>query len=151
MPKAYDIMTSFRKNLSAPVKKERILCQKTQKKSYGDYVRGIPNLDSITPADLILSASRALLCEIRPNMRKISIEYLKDQRKMILYFYYDSPPSQEELDYDPFGAIITEMSADFSEEVDWEEKIIVLPYPHRMPDKGICVYRRYEPSPKDVQ
>lgn len=112
-------------------------------------MKGIPSPENVTQSDLILSANRALLCEIRPNMRKISVEYFRDQRKIVLYFYYNSAPSQDELDYDVVGVISTEMSCDFPQEINWEEKIIVLPYPNRLPDKGICVYRRYEPSPDD--
>ena len=116
--------------------------------TYGEVMKGIPSPENITRTDLIMSANRALLCEIRPNMRKIDVEYLKNHRKIKLYFYYDTPPSQEELDYDVFGNILTEMSCDFPDEIAWEEKIIVLPYPKKLPDNGVCVYRRYEPSPE---
>lgn len=110
-------------------------------------MQGIPEPEAITNIDLILSANRALLCEIRPNMRKVSVEYLKDQKKIILHFYYDKSPTQEELDYDVFGVISAEMSCDFPLEISWEENIIVLPYPNKLPEVGVCVYRRYEPSP----
>lgn len=109
-------------------------------------IEGMPSPEAITKTDLILSANRALLCEIRPNMRKVSVEYDRNQSKITLYFYYDLPPTQEELDYDVFGVISAEMSCDFPREINWEEKIIVIHYPGRLPDTGICVYRRYEPS-----
>lgn len=110
-------------------------------------MKGIPNLDEISWADLILSANRALQCEIRPNMRRISVEYLKEEKKIIMYFFYDTPPTQEDLDYDVEGTVTAEMSADFPSEIEWEEQSIVLPYPKRLPGLGICVFRRYEPSP----
>ncbi|MBA3603069.1 MAG: hypothetical protein H0W50_05390 [Parachlamydiaceae bacterium] len=111
----------------------------------------IPNFNEIDRSYLILCANSALLCEIRPNMRHISIEYLKDEKKIRIYFFYDTPPSQEDLDYDVEGTIIAEMSADFPDEMQWEERSVVLPYPQRLPDVGICVYRRYEPSlPEDL-
>lgn len=109
-------------------------------------MEGIPKPEDITSIDLILSANRALLCEIRPNMRKVAVEYLKDQQKILLYYYYNEPPSQKELDYDVVGTISTEMSCDFPFEINFEEYIIVIPYPGILPEKGICVYRRYEPS-----
>lgn len=115
------------------------------------YMEGMPNLENIDRVDLILSANRALLGEVRPNMRRVCIEYLKNEKKMILYFFYDSPPTQEELDYDVEGTISVEMSCDFPEELNWEEKSFVLPYPAKIPDKGISVFRRYEPSPPDEQ
>ena len=112
-------------------------------------MEGIPRLEKISRVELILSANRALLCEVRPNMRKVSVEYIKNEKKIVLYFYYDSQVSQEELDYDVFGVISAEMSCDFPQEIEWEEKLIVLPYPNKLPEEGICVYRRYEPSPKE--
>ncbi len=84
-------------------------------------------------------------------MRKISVEYINEEKRFIIYLYYDKPLSQEELDYDVAGTIIAEISSNFPDSIDihWDDKIIVLPYPDRIPDKGICVYRRYEPSPEN--
>lgn len=110
-------------------------------------MEGMPDLDNISRADLILSANRALLGEIRPNMRKICVEYLKNERKIILYFFYNSPPTQDELDYDVQGIISVEMSCDFPDELIWEERSIILPYPEKLLSKGICVFLRYEPPP----
>jgi hypothetical protein len=107
----------------------------------------IPSCEDITNADLILSANRALFCEIRQYMRKINIVYNKNKKLITLIFYYESPPSKDELDYDVFGTISAEMSTDFSKDINWEEKVIVIPYPNKLPDQGICVFRRYEPDP----
>ncbi len=106
-----------------------------------------PSLDDIS--DLVFYTNRALQCEIRPNMRKISVEYFKKEKRFIIYLYYDKPMTKEELDYDVAGTIIAEISSNFPDSIDihWEDKIIVLPYPNRLPDKGICIYRRYESSP----
>ena len=68
---------------------------------------------------------------------------------MILYVYYDKPLTQEELDYDAAGIILTEVMSNFPQKLEWQEKIIILPYPKKIPETGICVYSRYEPSPKD--
>lgn len=106
-----------------------------------------PNLENIS--DLVFFTNRALQCEIRPNMRKISVEYVKEEKRFILYLYYDKPLTKDELDYDIAGTIIAEISSNFPDAIDihWEDEVIVLPYPSKLPDKGICVYRRYEPSP----
>ena len=108
-----------------------------------------PNLNNIS--DLILYTNRALQCEVRPHMRKISVAYNNQERRFILYVYYDRPLTQKELDYDIAGTIIAELSSDFPDSLSvfWEDRIIVLPYPQRLPNEGFCVYRRYEPSPKD--
>ena len=103
--------------------------------------------EEITDADLILSANRALLCEVRVNMRRIYVEYLESEKKIVVHFFYDSPPTQEDLDYDVEGTILTEMSCDFFGDIQWDNKSIVLPYPERISNGGICVFCRYEPTP----
>lgn len=114
-----------------------------------DHSRGVdePTLNEITDPDLILSANRALLCEIRANMRRIYVQYLKNEKKIILHFFYDTPPTQDALDSDVEGIILTEMSCDFAGDIEWDTKSIVLPYPERIPNVGICVFCRHEPTP----
>ena len=99
-------------------------------------------------SDLILYTNRACLGEIRPNMRQISIQYIKETKTVILYVYYDRPLTQEERDYDVVGTILAEIISDFPQELEWQEKIVVSPYPERIPDQGLCVFQRYEPSLK---
>ena len=108
-----------------------------------------PNSIPITRAKLILSANRALLCEIHPNMREIDVEYIEEMDTINFYVYFDSPATDDEKD--SVGAMVTEMISDFPQALDlfWNENVIVLPYPNRIPNKGICVYRRYEPTPED--
>lgn len=108
-----------------------------------------PNLENVT--DLIISTNGGLLCEIRPNMRQVSVEYIKKERRCILYLFYDKPLTQEEEDYDVPGTIIADFSCDFpdSHGVIWDEEIIVVPYPAKIPQKGICIFRRYEPGLND--
>lgn len=104
-----------------------------------------PNPDR--DSDLILYANRACLGEIRPNIRQISIQYIKNKKTILLSVYYNKPLTQEEEDYDVSGTILTEIMSDFPQELEWKDEVIVLPYPARIPDIGICVYRRYEPPP----
>lgn len=121
------------------------------KKEHRELVNSMPNIENIL--DIVFYTNRALQCEIRPNMRKISVEYIKNEKKFVLYLYYDKPQTQEELNYDVAGTIIAEISSNFPNSLDikWEDEVVVLPYPARMPDKGICVFRRYEPSPPEEQ
>jgi hypothetical protein len=104
-----------------------------------------PNLNDIS--DLVFFTNRALQCEIRPNMRKVSVKYIESEKRFILYLYYDKPLSEDELNYDVAGTIIAEISSNFSNSIDinWEDKIVVIPYPEKLPDEGVCIYRRYEP------
>ncbi len=110
-------------------------------------MQNLPNPED--RSDLICYTNRALLCEIRPNMRQVSIEYIKEKKTIIFYVYYDKPLTQEEEDYDVAGTILAGIISDFpQEDLHWEGQIIVSPYPERLPDKGICVFRRYESSPE---
>lgn len=109
------------------------------------FMKGIPKTSEISRAHLILAANGALLCSVHPNMREIAVEYDKENKKIIIFVYFDNNPTDSQVD--DVGSISTEMSCQFPEEIIWEENIVVLPYPSRIPNKGICVYRRYEPSP----
>lgn len=102
-----------------------------------------PKIDS----DLILYGNRVCLGEIRPNMRQISIQYIEAINTIQLRIYYDKPLTQEEIDYDVSGTILTEIISDFPQELEYRDEVVMLPYPNRILDNGICIYRRYEPSP----
>lgn len=108
----------------------------------------VPDLNDIS--DLVFYSNRALQCEIRPNMRKVSVEYNDKEKKFTLYLYYDKPLTEEEKNYDVAGTIIAEISSNFpnSLQIFWEDKIIVKPYPEKLSEEGICIFRRYEPNPK---
>lgn len=115
--------------------------------NYGDEMKVEPKPNLENMLDLVFFSNRALQCEIRPNMRKISVDYIQEEKRFILYLYYDKPLTQEEIDYDVAGTIIAEISSNFPNAIDikWEDKIMVLPYPNILPNEGICIYRRYEP------
>ena len=100
------------------------------------------------PFELICSVNKAFLCEIRPNMRRASAEYIKEEKRFILYIFWDKPMTQEEENYDISGTILTDIGCDFLDpDVSWEDENIVVPYPQRLPEKGISIFRRYEPTP----
>lgn len=105
-------------------------------------LEAIPDPENIY--DLVFYGNRALLGEVRPNMRKISIEYLKDIKTVILYIYFDKELTQEEIEYDIPGAIIAEICSDFPQRLFWKDEVFIIPYPDVIKEKGICIYRRYE-------
>lgn len=100
---------------------------------------------AITNASLILSANRALLSEVRPNMRKVSVDFNQNDNTITLYIYLDGHLTEEESESDFSGIILAEMMADFPQEIDWKDEVIIIPYPNEIPKKGICVFQRYEP------
>jgi hypothetical protein len=101
-------------------------------------------MDEITNADLILSANRALLSEVRPYFRKVFVDYSKKESCITVYFYFDGPLSNEELDEDVSGIVLAQMIADFPQKLLWNDKVVILPFPMKIPNKGLCVYSRYE-------
>ena len=102
-----------------------------------------PNPEKID--DLVFYSNRGLWCEVRPNMRQVSVEYIPKEKKLVLYLFYDKPLTQEEEDYDVAWTILDEAFSDFTDpELIWEEEIIVVPYPQNLPQKGIPIFRRYE-------
>src|SRR5262249_23793100 len=86
------------------------------------------NNKEIKSWDLIFIAWRALLGEIRPNMRSIFIDYKKEEDKISVDFFYDTPPSEEDKNYDVEGTIIAEMISEYPDKV-WEHKSHIVPYP----------------------
>lgn len=109
----------------------------------------LPNPENTS--ELISFANRAMLGEIRPNIRSISIEYIKDTNTITLYFYFDRELTQAELDYDIPGTISAELIADYPSSlgINWKEEIIIIPYPKHVNEKGICIYSRYEATPDE--
>lgn len=103
----------------------------------------IPHPENVS--DLIIYATRACLGEIRPNIRKISIQYFREEKKVVLFVFCDKHFSQEELEYDVVGTILTEIISDFPQKLKWEQEVLVIPYPIKLPEKGVCIYQRYEP------
>lgn len=100
--------------------------------------------------ELIINANRAILGEIRPNIRKISIEYDKEIKTITLYFYFDAELTQKELDYDIPNTIISKLSKNFSRFTGLilKSKVFIIPYPTRIESKGISIYSRYEVIPE---
>jgi hypothetical protein len=60
-------------------------------------------------ARLRLSAMRALWGVVTPNLRKVSVQEKDDV--ILLYFYYDSEPSEQEVELSEDAA--TDVIADF--------------------------------------
>lgn len=93
-------------------------------------------------ANLICSASRALLGRITPNLRAV---YIIEKRKItfakfyILTFYYDKQPTEDEFE------LANLADTDFLGDIgNTEFKVNTLPYPMKISDKGLCIYHRYE-------
>jgi hypothetical protein len=99
-----------------------------------------------TDHELIAIATVDMLCSVRPNMREISVEFIRENKRIHVFVYFDRPPDAE--DIDQVSYIETEMMSRFPEEFDFTHCSVHLPYPKKILHRGICVYRRYEPNPE---
>lgn len=95
------------------------------------------------PYKLILSGTRALLSAVTPNIRRVSIAENDDL--ITLYFYYDEPPS--ELEVDESECVATEVIADFDRHYGINCVRKVVSYPERVNVEGYAIYARYEEDP----
>lgn len=93
------------------------------------------------------SIQRALIDNVTPNLRSVQVDTKNDL--ITLIFFYDEPPSEDELERASLAD--TEFISDFpSPEYKTDCKIVILPYPEPLPKDSLCVYKRYEPSPPET-
>jgi len=90
---------------------------------------------------LLLSGLRALLGNITPNVRRISIN--QDRTNLLLFFYYDMDPTEVEIELSEIAA--SEIIADFSEPFLINCERLVVKSPERINEEGDLLYSRYEP------
>lgn len=96
--------------------------------------------------DLLISAQRALLEKVTPNLRSVCLT--ASNECIELSFYYDHTPSEEEEELASLAD--AEFIADFpSPEYKTRFCQKIVPFPEKMPDVGFCIYQRYEPSPRN--
>lgn len=84
----------------------------------------------------------ALLGHITSNLRAVSVESRENELKTL--FYYDNPPSEDEREL--ANLVDTEFISDFPASTKTNFEIIHLPHTQRIPNQGLLVYLRYEPS-----
>lgn len=83
----------------------------------------------------------ALLGNITPNLRAVSVEC--EENKIKIIFYYQTPPSEEEQELASLAD--TEFISDFPPTFNTNFQIIHLPKSQAIPKRGFLVYLRYEP------
>ncbi|APC10566.1 MULTISPECIES: hypothetical protein [Providencia] len=90
---------------------------------------------------LKLSAQRALLGAITPNIRTIFVELIDDDIQ--IYFYYDGVVQED--DEENASIVSSEIIADFDDEFDINLVIKQVDYPMDIiQPSGMCVYYRKE-------
>ncbi|MEX0424584.1 hypothetical protein KDV38_12730 [Providencia rettgeri] len=90
---------------------------------------------------LKLSAQRALLGAITPNIRTIFVELIDDDIQ--IYFYYDGVVQED--DEENASIVSSEIIADFDDEFDINLVIKQVDYPMDIiQPSGMCIYYRKE-------
>ncbi|MEX9974562.1 hypothetical protein AB7W84_13645 [Providencia rettgeri] len=90
---------------------------------------------------LKLSAQRALLGAITPNIRTIFVELVDDDIQ--IYFYYDGIVQED--DEENASIVSSEIIADFDDEFDINLVIKQVDYPMNIiQSSGMCIYYRKE-------
>ena len=94
----------------------------------------------IDRTSLLLSAQKALLGVIRPNVRGISVA--RSEQSFAWRVYFDKEPSSEEKEEQSIAC--TEIIADFEEALFSQEEMLVVPWPEPIECIGDWVYLRWE-------
>lgn len=91
--------------------------------------------------DILFSVQRALLGEVRPNLRVVTANY--DDSHVVISFYFDGPVSDD--DRETASEIETEVIAYFPPAIKIAANCIRVDAPERITDGGLWIYARKEP------
>ena len=90
---------------------------------------------------VILSANRALLGAITPNLRAITLDY--DEKNLILRAYFDEKVNEDEKEQ--IDVALTEMIADLYQDIEkYNYDPVDLPFPHKMECLKEWIFMRCE-------
>lgn len=89
---------------------------------------------------VLLSLQRAMLGEIFPALRAVTVEWSPSAVKF--FAYVDGPLTEE--DADSLSCISTEVAADFWPGVDIDYEVVRLDCPERIEDPRMHVFHRRE-------
>ncbi len=93
---------------------------------------------------LRLSAQRALLTNVTPRLRAVSLDIDTEQYRIWVRFIFDGQPS--ETVKDTAGCIGAEILSDYPEGWNFTEEVILCCLPDKMEHLRLLVYHRCEDS-----
>lgn len=100
---------------------------------------------SSTLSYLMLSAGRALLGHVASSLRAFMVDF--DEKGIIYsYFVYEEEVNDFLFDLSSCTMAEIDLGAEYSETYSYNDTIIHLSYPEKIPFKGHLVYLRYEPN-----
>ena len=88
----------------------------------------------------LLSASRALLGAVTPNLRVVTIKVSAEEKMVKVCFFYDGNISEE--DFETANTAITEIISDFPLDYELDDHIERIDYPNAIPFDGRVVFER---------
>lgn len=92
--------------------------------------------------EVLLSIQKALLGEIPPSLRAVTVSWNETDLKFFCYF--DGPISEE--DKESMSCVETELIADLPEDNNISYDVIRIDAPQRIEAEGVWVYARREPD-----
>jgi hypothetical protein len=96
---------------------------------------------------LLLSAQTALLSEVVPQIRAVSIDFDETKNEIILHFYYDCEVDDKLFDLASCVSAEIETNPEYPFFCSLNEDIALsLPLPQEIPNQGNLIYLRKEPS-----
>jgi hypothetical protein len=96
----------------------------------------------VTRLDVLFSVQRALLGEVRPNLRAVTANY--DDCHVLVTLYFDGPISDG--DRETTSEIETEVIAYFPSTIEVRANWIRADAPGRIDDAGLWIFARKEPE-----
>ena len=95
-----------------------------------------------TRVRLLLSAQKALLGAVHPQLRQVSVDADEQQKIVTIRFEYDGSPNEEV--WEACSVVATEVIADFQSPWDIDEQHLAAPAPSKLNGLPLVVYKRGE-------
>lgn len=95
---------------------------------------------SVKREDVLFSLQRAMLGEVFPALRAVTVEW--SDRQVKFFAYVDGPLADE--DAESLSCISAEIAADFWSGVDIEYEVVQVDAPNRIVDQRTRVFHRRE-------
>lgn len=91
--------------------------------------------------DPLRAIQLSLLGNITPNLRAAYL-LLEKEKRLGVNYYYNNPLSEEEEEL--VSLTETELISLYSDDYEFDTNVEIISYPKTIPQKGFCVYHRYE-------
>lgn len=84
--------------------------------------------------EILLATQKSLLGVVTPSLRSVIVDFIPDEKRVYIRFYYDGEVSEEIIDL--WDCAITEIIAAFGADYQFDEAIERLDFPKKIPFRG---------------